>query len=250
MRSLRTGGAEHRGDLDPAADSFTATGSIPGCAAGTSPPTCTTGLPSNCGGTAAPITSAAESGTTVTITSTANPTGLIIGDNVTITGVSVTGYNGIFAVTAIPSGTTFQYTTTAGLAAGTGGFAAADTAQCGLVDADAALLNNGKVLIAGGDYILFLGQSSNQAFLFNPSSATFSQTVSMNVPRELPGIVKLPNGDILVAGGLTGEAAACAATPATSVAFTTNSSAEVYDPTVPSWTLTTGRRRHRERLAA
>ena len=96
------------------------------------------------------------------------------------------------------------------------------------------------MLVAGGDYIQFLGQSSPQAFLFNPSTATFSQTVPMNVARELPGIVKLPNGDILVAGGLTGAAAACAATPATPVAFTTNSSAEVYNPTVPSWTLTTG----------
>ena len=112
--------------------------------------------------------------------------------------------------------------------------------SAGLVDADAALLNNGNVLVAGGDYIVFLGQSSQQAFLFNPSTATFSQTVPMNVARELPGVVKLPNGDVLLAGGLTGAAAACAATPATPVAFTTNSSAEVYDPTVPSWTLTTG----------
>ncbi len=226
---------------DPVADSFTATGSIPGCAAGTAPPSCTTGLPANCGGTESPITSASESGTTVTITSAANPTGLIVGDNVTISGESVAAYNGIFAVTAIPSGTTFQYTSAStGLAAGTGGFAAADTAQCGLVDADAALLNSGKVLIAGGDYIQFLGQSSPQAFLFNPATATFSQTVPMKVARELPGIVKLPNGDILVAGGLTGAASACASTPASPVAFTTNSSAEVYNPTVPSWTLTTG----------
>ena len=68
---------------DPVADTFTATGSIPGCAAGTAPPSCTTGLPANCGGTESPITSASESGTTVTITSAANPTGLIVGDNVT-----------------------------------------------------------------------------------------------------------------------------------------------------------------------
>ncbi len=190
---------------DPVADTFTATGSIPGCAAGTTPPTCTTGLPSTCGGTESPITSASESGTTVTITSAANPTGLIVGNNVTISGVSVTGYNGIFAVTAIPSTTTFQYTAAASLGAGTGGFAAADTAQCGLVDADAALLNGGKVLVAGGDYIVFLGQSSPQAFLFNPSTATFSQTVPMNVARELPGIVKLPNGDVLIAGGSDGS---------------------------------------------
>ncbi|MGC2305543.1 MAG: choice-of-anchor D domain-containing protein [Candidatus Binatus sp.] len=226
---------------DPATDTFTATGSIPGCAAGTASPACTTGLPSTCGGTESPITSTSESGTTVTVTSAANPTGLIVGNNVTISGASVTGYNGIFAVTAIPSGTTFQYTAaSSGLAAGTGGFAAADTAQCGLVDSDAALLNNGNVLVAGGDYIQFLGQSSPQAFLFNPATATFSQTVSMNVARELPGIVKLPSGNILIAGGLTGAAAACAATPGTPVAFTTNSSAEIYDPSVPSWTLTSG----------
>ncbi len=226
---------------DPVADTFTATGSIPGCTAGTAPPSCTTGLPAICGGTESPITSASESGTTVTITSAANPIGLIVGDKVTISGVSVGTYNGIYAVTAIPSSTTFQYTSAStGLAAATGGFAAADTAQCGLVDSDAALLNNGSVLVAGGDYIQFLGQSSAQAFLFNPSTATFSQTVPMNVARELPGIVKLPSGDILIAGGLTGAAAACAATPASPFAFTTNSSAEVYNPLTPSWTLTAG----------
>jgi hypothetical protein len=187
------------------------------------------------------ISSASESGTTVSITmTTANPTGLIVGDNVTVTGVSQAGYNGAFAVTAIPTGTTFQYMTTSGLAAGTGGFASADTAQCGLVDSVAALLNGGKTLVAGGDYIVFLGQSSQQAFIFNPATVTFSQTVPMNVPRELPGIVNLPSGDVLVAGGLTAAAAACAATPANPVAFTTNSSAEIFNPMVPSWTLTTG----------
>ena len=226
---------------DPVADTFTATGSIPGCAAGTTPPSCTTGLPSVCNGPMSAISSASESGTTVTITmTTANPTGLIMGDNVTVTGVSQAGYNGTFVVTAIPTGTTFQYTTAGGLVAGTGGFAAAGTAQCGLVDSVASLLHNGKVLVTGGDYIVFLGQSSPQAFLFNPGTATFSQTVPMKVARELPGILTLPNGDVLVTGGLTGAAAACAATPGTPVAFTTNSSAEVYDPTVPSWTLTSG----------
>ena len=62
----------------------------------------------------------------------------------------------------------------------------------------------------------------------------------MNVARELPGIVKLPSGDVLVAGGLTGAAAACEATPATPTAVTTNSSAEIFNPTIPSWTLTNG----------
>jgi hypothetical protein len=236
---------------DPVADTFTAIGSIPGCPAGHAPPAatcptgetcdCTTGLPAVCAGTHNAITSASESGTTVTITmTTANPPGLAVGNNVTITGVTPTTYNGIFVVTAIPSGTTFQYTTTPGLTSGSGGYASADTAQCGLVDSETALLNNGNVLVTGGDYIQFLGQSSPQAFLFNPSTSTFSQTVAMNVARELPGILALPNGDVLVAGGLTSAAAACAATAAMPYALTTNASAEVFDPTVPSWTLTTG----------
>ena len=225
---------------DPATDTFTATGSIPGCAAGTTPPSCVTGLPATCAGPESPITSASESGTTVTITSAANPTGLLVNDNVTISGVSAVGYNGIFTVTAIPSGTTFQYTATSGLAAGTGGFAAADTAQCGLVDSSAQLLNNGQVLVTGGDYIVFLGQASQQAFLFNPATPGFSQTVPMNVARELPGISILPSGNVLVAGGITSEAAACASNPAAAVDFITNSSAEIYNPTAVTWTLTSG----------
>jgi hypothetical protein len=190
------------------------------------------------------ISTASEAGTTVTITmTTANPPGLIVGDNVTVTGVSTTGYNGTFAVTAIPSATTFQYTDTSGLAGGTGGFAQADTAQCGLVDSVASILNDGTALITGGDYITFLGQSSQQAFVYVPvydGGPAFAQTNPMNVPRELPGIVKLPLGDVLVAGGLTGAAAACTGTPANPVAFTTNSSAEIYDPVAHTWTLTAG----------
>ena len=230
---------------DPAADTFTATGSIPGCAAGTTPPSCVTGLPATCGGPQSPITSASESTNTVTITSAANPTGLAIGANVIVsgyTGAGIAGYNGIYPVTGIGSGT-FTYTDpTSGLTStsATGAFAAAGTTQCGLVDSSAVVLNNGKVLVTGGDYIVFLGQASQQAFVFDPGTATFSQTVPMNVARELPGISILPSGNVLVAGGITSEAAACASNPATPVDFITNSSAEVYNPGTPSWTLTSG----------
>src|SRR5208283_5225107 len=140
-----------------------------------------------CPGTASPITSTSESGTTVTVTSAANPTGLIVGDNVTIEDLSVVGYNGTFVVTAIPTSTTFQYSVTpTGLAAATGGTAASDTLQCGMVDQGAALIPNsgGKVLLAAGDYIEFLGESSFQAFIFNPATQTFSATGSLNIPRE------------------------------------------------------------------
>jgi hypothetical protein len=61
---------------NPATDAFTATNSIPVCAAGTS---CSTGLPATCPGTPSAISSISESGTTVTVTTaTANPIGLTI----------------------------------------------------------------------------------------------------------------------------------------------------------------------------
>jgi hypothetical protein len=88
--------------------------------------TWTVGPPNPASPTPVNISSASESGTTVTITMmTANPTGLVIGGNVQVATVTVAGYNGTFTVTAIPSGTTFQYTTAAGLGAGTGGTALA-----------------------------------------------------------------------------------------------------------------------------
>ncbi len=228
---------------DPVADTFTATGTIPGCAAGTLPPGC--GLPATCGGPESPITAATESGTTVTITSAV--TGLILGDNVTVSGITCSsgcpgnGWNGIYPVTAIGTGT-FSYTAAASLGTPilTNGYASAGTAQCGLVDSSAQLLNNGQVLVTGGDYLVFLGQASQQSFIYDPSSATFTQTVPMNVARELPGITILPSGKVLVLGGVTAEAAACAATPATPVDFITNYSAEIYDPTAVTWTLTPG----------
>jgi len=45
-----------------------------------------------------------------------------------VAGVSISGYNGTFIVTAIPDGTHFQYTAaSSGLGAGTGGTAVALT---------------------------------------------------------------------------------------------------------------------------
>ena len=55
--------------------------------------------------------SATESGTTVTIQTVANPSGLIVGDNVTVGAVKIgssfadNGYDGRFVVTGIPNST-------------------------------------------------------------------------------------------------------------------------------------------------
>ncbi|HWX53744.1 MAG TPA: hypothetical protein VN176_04045, partial [Verrucomicrobiae bacterium] len=67
------------------------------------------------------IASATESTTTVTIT-TVGTHNFAVGETVVISGVGVGGYNGTFAITATTP-TTFNYTTTAGLGASSGGLA-------------------------------------------------------------------------------------------------------------------------------
>jgi hypothetical protein len=72
---------------------------------------------------AASPTGATESGTTVTITTTAahGYTAANIGQQVKVAGVGVAGYNGTFTITAVPSATTLQYTAAASGLAGSGG---------------------------------------------------------------------------------------------------------------------------------
>jgi hypothetical protein len=87
----------------------------------------TTGLAASGGGRAfvGPnvISGATESGSTVTITTTA-PHLFVAGQQVVIAGVGVLGYNGTFTITSVPTATTFTYTaSTTGLAASGGGWA-------------------------------------------------------------------------------------------------------------------------------
>jgi hypothetical protein len=73
------------------------------------------------GGPVTSITSAAESGTTVTITTSAAHN-LVKGQQVGISGVSVPGYNGTFTITGTTA-TTFTYTAPSGLDSASGGTA-------------------------------------------------------------------------------------------------------------------------------
>ena len=59
------------------------------------------------------ISSATESGTTVTITTT-SPTGFTVGQAITVQGVTTTGYNGTWTVASV-SGNSFTYTAATGL---------------------------------------------------------------------------------------------------------------------------------------
>jgi hypothetical protein len=170
-----------------------------------------------------------------------------MGDGVTVSNVSVAGYNGPFTVTAIPSSTTFQYTATAtSLAAGSGGTAAANTSECGMVDQGAALIpnDNGKVLLAGGDLVAFLGESSNLSFIFDPSTQMFTQTTgTLGTPRELFPLVALDpavvtgalSGHVVAFGGVEANSAACTSP---NIVATTLNKAEVFDPSTQTWSAT------------
>ncbi len=81
----------------------------------------TAGLATSGGGTVTlSIPGATESGTTVTI-STSAAHGRSVGDFVTISGVGVAGYNGTFAITVVPTARSFQYTAAASGLANSGG---------------------------------------------------------------------------------------------------------------------------------
>jgi N-acetylneuraminic acid mutarotase len=83
-----------------------------------------------------------------------------------------------------------------------------------------ATLSNGLVLVAGGT-----DRTSTHAVasaeLYDPSTGTWTPTAPMLTARDDPMAVTLGDGDVLVIGGLNGQAIA---------------SAEEYDPTTATWT--------------
>ena len=127
---------------------------------------------------------------------------------------------------------------------------ASGTSPCGLVNHAAALIgafgtsptDQGQVLIAGGDLVSPLYESTNLAFIFHPNTQTFTTAASMNTARELFSLTQvsplfLKFGDDateLAAGGVTAESNMCAT--AGDLLVTTNDTGEVYNPGNDSWT--------------
>ena len=109
----------------------------------------------------------------------------------------------------------------------------------------ATLLQNGKVLIVGGDVIFYNGiantniQSLASAEIFDPSTGTFTATGSLSVARESHTATLLNDGRVLVAGGSDGTVGN--PTPAATIYATT----ELFDPTKGTFTsagmMTSGR---------
>lgn len=85
----------------------------------------------------------------------------------------------------------------------TGAFSAAGNMTTERMWHAATLLNNGRVLIAGGLGI-FIGINNNlsSAELYDPATGIFSLTGRMSIERYGPTAALLPNGEVLIAGGL------------------------------------------------
>ncbi|HXJ74784.1 MAG TPA: kelch repeat-containing protein, partial [Candidatus Dormibacteraeota bacterium] len=90
----------------------------------------------------------------------------------------------------------------------------------------ATLLPNGKVLVAGGarSYNSFSNALSS-AEIYDPNTGTWRPTASMIGAHSSHGAILLPNGKVLVAGGI-----------GSSNVVTSN--AELYDPATETWTST------------
>ncbi len=94
----------------------------------------------------------------------------------------------------------------------------------------ATLLTNGKVLVAGGALASSLSSSSagvttKTAELFDPATGQWQTTGDMRIERESHTATLLPNGKVLVVGGVNNNSYL--------------NTAEVYDPATGAWSYTT-----------
>ncbi|HLX29936.1 MAG TPA: kelch repeat-containing protein [Casimicrobiaceae bacterium] len=98
----------------------------------------------------------------------------------------------------------------------------------GRSDPKATLLNNGQVLVVGGDRGEITPQSLGllgTCEIYDPATGTWSNTGSLNTPRDGFTATLLANGEVLVAGGVDN-------------ADEPLKTAEIYDPNKGTWRYT------------
>jgi hypothetical protein len=85
------------------------------------------------------------------------------------------------------------------------------------------LLNNGQVLISGGENGVYPAKETvtTAARLFDPATGASTVTGDMTIPREFHTLIVLPNGQVLAAGGETQN---------NKGQFSVTASAELYTP--------------------
>ena len=109
----------------------------------------------------------------------------------------------------------------------TGKWTLTGSMMAGRTSLTATLLQNGKVLVAGGsDYQI---RCYATAELYDPSTGTWTLTGSMTQPRCLHSATLLSNGEVLVSGGVNSIY---------DTATATVTCAEIYNPTTGAWTAT------------
>ena len=101
----------------------------------------------------------------------------------------------------------------------------------------ATLLDDGRVLVTGGQTVLTYGPPASglvSSEIYDPSTGRWSPTSPMSNSRTHHDAVMLEDGRVLVAGGLTDEFTLDGATGDPHYVFPI-ASAEVYDPSTEMW---------------
>jgi N-acetylneuraminic acid mutarotase len=101
----------------------------------------------------------------------------------------------------------------------------------------ATLLQNGKVLIAGGSDDGDLTSTLASAELYDPGAGIWSVTGNLNASRISHTATLLPDGKVLIAGGITPNWVSVGAFTVVN-SPTSLKGAELYDPTTGTWSIT------------
>lgn len=196
------------------------------------------------------VNAVSESGTTVTVT-TATPNNFAVGQQVTIAGVTPSGYDGTFTITNV-SGNTFTYTAASGLAAASlNGATAQGVVHAVVADAQQSGQVGQLSLSGDGQYLFTTGYDSNplnvatapelhysSSTLRSAARISFNGTVQteefaagIETGGNITGVYS-PNGNSYYVGGYSGveyfSSFAQSATPQTGIATSTTSNQTIY----------------------